>query len=680
MRWVLGAWALCLAGAVHAGETLHERGDFRFGVGPEPAYVVQRPLAEQWDAKAAGATGATWRSWLFDRQVDRRGKQSSYYVEYAYEPKTTSLLGDAGKYQITFNPAYQQLTIHEVRLRRSGAWQDRLDPDNISLARRESGFENDLSDGIVTALIVLNDVRVDDVVSVSYTIRGSNPILSGQDSDLAYFGWQSPMLDAYLRVLDEPGTRLSVHRENGAPEPVLRQTADATELQLHMHGAAGTVNESDYPVWYQPYPRAQVSRERTWSDVVDWALPLYPQVTTPLPDDLEARIATWSRLPSQADKLTAALRAVQDEVRYFGVEMGDNSHRPVAPDQTWIRRRGDCKDKAYLLSTILERLGIPSVPALTSTDEGKAVLDMIPSAYDFDHVIVRSLVAGKPVWVDPTISQQGGAATASNLTRYGVVLPIADGIKALEVVTAPTGVDDGTEVVETYASPVDGREVPLEIRTTYKGRAADARRAGFASERLSDTSRRYADYYRKRFGNLDVVREPEIDDDRARNVMVVTERYRLAAPFEAETAAVMGLTVRADAIDGAAALPATIQRAGPLSFSPRGAYRHEMRVAIPANWKPTFSEESDAVQGSHFDYQRKLTVNGSQAVLTHDMAVRDQDVTGAQAGKHLSDLRKTRDTLGSTLRFRMPQAQAQEERARRLRDLLRDVGAEENAP
>lgn len=673
MRYWIGAYALFLAGWAQATEGVYQRGDFKFEAGPKPAHVIERSIPERWDPAAPGASGATWRSWLYDRQVDRRGQAASVYVDYAYEAKTASLLGDAGKYQITFNPDYQGLTIHRVELRRDGRWSDRLQPDHISLARRENRFEEDLADGEVTALIVLDDVRVDDVVRIAYTITGSNPVLAGQDSDTMYFGWGSPLLDAHFRMIDDPGTRFVVRREHGAPEASQRETDGGAEIQMHAHGVAATVDESNYPIWFQPYPRAQISTQRSWSDVVAWALPLYPKVDEPLPPDLEARIRAWSRLPSQGEQLTAALRAVQDEVRYFGVELGDNSHRPVAPSDTWRRRRGDCKDKAYLLSTILARLGIRGVPALTSTEEGRAVEDMIPSAYDFNHVIVRSQIEGKTVWVDPTSSQQGGDAAASDLSRYGVVLPVAEGITALEQVVAPDSVDAGTEVVESYSPAADGRDVPLEIRTTYKGWAADLRRAGFASERLSDTSRRYADYYRKRFGDLTVVREPEVSDDRGSNVLTVIERYRLADPFEAEGASVRGLTVRADTIDVPAALPTTMQRTGPLYFAWPGTYRHAVRLRIPTEWKPVFGDEHEAVDGTFFDYRRDVVVREGETKLDYSFEVRKSDVASIQASVHVGELRKVQDMLSATLRFRMPQGQDQQDRARRLRELLHNV-------
>src|SRR5690606_18839309 len=146
------------------------------------------------------------------------------------------------------------------------------------------------------------------------------------------------------------------HRENGAPEPVVRDTGDAVEVVLQSHDAPRVVNENQYPAWYQPFALAQVAPRRRWSEVVEWALPLYPRDAS-LPAELERKAGEWARLPTPQARLAAALRLVQDEVRYFGQEIGDSSHRPASPAVTWERRYGDCKDKTYLLVTLLRRLG-----------------------------------------------------------------------------------------------------------------------------------------------------------------------------------------------------------------------------------------------------------------------------------------------------------------------------------
>lgn len=679
-RWV---WALalfialsCAASCAAAAE--HVSGGLRFETGAEPAFVVRRELPARWDPGAAGADDHRWRYWLYDVQSDRRRDQDISYVEHVFEPKSQSLLGDAGRFQIDFNPEFQRLTIHRVELLRDGRWQNRLVPDRISLARREADFEQDMTDGTVTALIVLDDVRVDDIVRVSYSVAGSNPILAGQISDWATLSWRNPTLRSGLRVLYDPGTKFRVHRENTALAPQVRHLADAEEVQVQARGLPATVYEDSYPAWYQPFPTVQIAPDRGWGDVVRWALPLYPRFDQPFDDDLEGRLAKWKALPDQAARLTAALRAVQNDVRYFGIEIGDNSHRPNPPGLVWQRRYGDCKDKVYLLTTLLHRLDIEASPALVSTNRGRAIGDFVPSASVFNHVIVRARIGGETVWVDPTIAQQGGDPRVFDLGDYGMVLPVAEGVTALETVARPREGNAGIEVKERFLPAADGKEATFEVETVYTGASADYQRRNTLSERGTDLSRRYSEYYRKRYGEVETLSEPKIEDDPEHNRLRISERYRLKTPFGDDAAGVRSLEVYAEALQAASELPDALERHGPLEFADRGRYRHEITVQLPERWKPTFTAERSDRNADAFGFHRDVEVDDKSVTVVYELDVKRSEVPQGQVAAHLAELRKVRDDLSATLRFALPVAVGAQQRQERLRALLREV-MEENA-
>lgn len=674
MKGVFGAWVLALSltmGAVAAAEVEHRQGEFRFFVGPVPAFVVPRSVAAQWDPNAPGAEDSVWRYWLYDEQVDRRKGLDAVTIDYAYEARTSSHLGEAGKFKIEFNPEYQRLVLHEVELRRTGKWEDRLLPKKISLARRESDFEKDMADGRVTALIVLDDVRIGDVVRIRYTITGSNPILGGHAWDSLSTAWHQPIHDAHLRVLYDPGTQVRTHLRNGAKAPVVRTGADAVEVRVDVHGAPAIVDEGNYPVWYSPTPRVHFGPARSWGDVVAWAEPLYP-ATSELPSDLQARIAQWNRLPDAPARLRAALRAVQDEVRYFGVEMGSSTHRPNVPADTWRRRFGDCKDKTYLLVTILRELDISAVPALVSTTRGRALLDVEPTAAAFDHVIVRATLGREMVYVDPTMTQQGGDPRKLDLSQYGVALPVASGASALDAITAPKVQTDAIATVERFTpSGADG-QLRLEIETTYRGASADYARRDVATSRNDERQRRYAEYYRKRFGELDVVKAPVVQDDREANTLKIAEAYLLKTPFESEGSQVRGLDVFAEALDGASRLPGQIARTGPLNAGRVAEYGHEIILDAPPGWRSTASNEKDAFASPAFDYSRSVDRKGDEVRVAYSLKVKSRDVEAPALAIHLSELRKVRDNLSARLRFQPPATAIDaSERERRLKQLLR---------
>lgn len=669
------ALALMAAGAAVAGESEHRRGEFRFFVDGEPAFAdTTRQVPSVWDPRAPGATGAAWRVWAFDEQVDRRQGRDHVYVDYAYQAQATAQLGSAGRHQIEFNPEYQKLVLHRVELRRGGQWLNRLEPEQISLARREEGFEDDLSDGNVTALIVLDDVRIEDVVRIRYSIVGSNPIIAGQLVDGNTFGWRSAILWSRLRVLYEPGTKVDVRRERDAPAARTRNTAEASELSFEASHIPAYADEGSYPLWYQPYPAAvSVSRHRAWADVVAWALPLYP-VAGPLPADLEKELAAWTRLPTPQERVTAALRAVQEDVRYFGAEMGANSHRPRSPSETWTRRYGDCKDKVYLLTTLLGRMGIKSAPALVSTRRGKGIADTPAAASAFNHVIVRAEVAGEILWLDPTITSEGGQARQSDASVYGLALPVMTGVTALEPIKAPTDVHDSVEVNERYELSGDGKEVGLVIETVYRGRKANDMRRSLSGARHEEVERRYAEYYRKRFGDLTVVKAPVIRDEREANRLTIAERYRLTSPFERQ-GGTRALEVYAEALSGPAQLPESVERSGPLYAGMPARYRHQIHVKMPERWTVSLGDESEQHASDAFAYERSLTVKDREVELVHDLRITDRDVAADKVGPHLAQLRKVRDGLNSRLPLKVP-GDDRQDRDARLRALLEDLGEE----
>lgn len=670
MRWLAGLACLLLAFAAAAGDTIHARGDFSFVTGPEPAFVERAEVPAQWDPGAPGHDEPRWRYWWYDAQSDRRGGIDQRYVEHVYEPRAVSMLGEAGRFQVSFNPGYETLAFHRVELRRDGRWLDRLAADRISLARRESGFENDLADGNVTALVVLDDVRVGDIVRVSYTITGSNPVLAGQVADWNQLAWRNPVLGNRLRVLFEPGVEPRVYRELTDAEATVTRRDDAVEVVVSSTATAAVVDEGDYPPWYQPYPVVQVAPARSWADVVAWALPLYPAPGA-LPAGLEARVREWARLREPLDRVTAATRAVQDEVRYFGVEMGDNTHRPSPPALTWERRYGDCKDKSYLLAAILRRLGYRAEPALASVHRGRAVAGFVPSASNFDHVIVRAQVGGETLWIDPTLTDRGGRAGDADLSAYGKALPLVAGSAALVDVDRPGADPGGVSVRERHVPAGTGGSMRMEIHTEYRGAAADNTRRAFTTERRDELSRRYADYYRRRFGEIEVLGEPEVRDDRDANVITMTERYLLEDPFD-EEGSVRAFDTYADTLDAPSVLPAVIDRKGPVVARRPGAYRHQIEVQVPDGWTPRFNGSKGSGKASGMGYAHAIGVADGVANLSYQLDVEPAEVVPADVAVHVAGLRQLREGLSARLRYQPAASMVAAERRRRLEALLKE--------
>ena len=662
------AAAVAFGAAATAAET-QQRGEFAFQTGTAPDWVQAHDLPAEWDAKAPGASGESWRYWLIDLQADRRGKARARYYDYAYEPLASEMLSDAAKIEIDFLPDFQQLTIHDVSVRRDGRWQKRLNPAQVTLARRETSFEQDMTTGAVTALLVLEDLRPHDVVRVRYTIEGENPILAGLDDERAPFGAAAPILQRELRVLFDAQASVDVRRLNGAPETTETVHEGTRELRASAHALAKRRNEGAYPLWYWRTPQIALAERHRWADVAAWARALYPPYQ-PLPSDLEQRISDWKKLPHVEDRVAAALEAVQEQVRYFGTEIGANTHRPAEPGETWRVRYGDCKDKARLLAALLDRLGVAAHPALVSSTHGRGVQDLPPSAAAFDHVIVEVELAGETLWLDPTQMQQRGPLRGLDHADFGMALPIAPQTNDLVAVSAPSAVDR-IRTRERFVAAADG-SVALDIETRYTGVAAEQLRRALQLHGQTEMERRYVDFYRKRYG--DVVGQPVsfVRDD-TNNALVVSEKYQLSNPWSTSTPGLHVLETYADEIGSRITLPDIMQREGPLAISHPTDVEQIVDLVLPSGWRWQGEAQSRKIEDAFTRYEKTVRGDaGAVNVTQHYVASRDADDSAA-ANKHLQSLRELNDLVGQRLVLALPEQAADQRRRERLENALRDI-------
>jgi hypothetical protein len=225
--------------------------------------------------------------------------------------------------------------------------------------------------------------------------------------------------------------------------------------------------------------------------------------------------------------------------------------------------------------------------------------------------------------------------------------------------------------------PKDGT-VRYEIETTYTGASATTIRRWLSNLRNDDLERRYADYYRKRYGALDVDQAPVVTDDREHNTLKVVERYVLGNPYEPEEGATRVIDLYAQALNVPTDLPRTMARKGPLDTGLPGRFSHEMHVAVPNGWRPTFTAENVRMQTDAYAYAHDFTLADDSVTVRYELTVKERELPGEAATEHLAELRRMRDALSSRLRFAtQPERLDTAERDARLKALLQDIQAED---
>lgn len=672
--WATLFLALCalswIAAAAKAED--YQRGEFRFTVAPAANWVEPQTVAPQWDEKRLPSAGTRVRSWLYDSQYLRTGGQRERYLDYAYEATASAMLTEVGKVEIGFLPDFERLTIHEISLRRDGTWQSRLKPEAVTLARRETEFERDMALGSVSAMIVLDDVRLGDVVRVRYTVQGHNPIMAGLDHVGAGFALTSVMLVRQLRVLFDADAQVTEYRDAAVAPARVTRGPRQQEWRYRSEAIAAVVPEDRNPHWFSPYPQVLLAEKRSWATVAAWARTLYPE-PAPLPTDLVQRIAQWRALPDAQARIAAALLAVQEDVRYFGVEIGDNTHKPREPAQVWEQRRGDCKDKSRLLVAILAALDIEAHPALVSAGSGKRVSDTPPAASAFDHVIVQVRSDKGLLWLDPTRTGQRGPALAQEVGEFGFALPVADGVRALVAVAPNPESSSRTRVLQRYLPQPEVDAMTMEVRAEYTGAAANSVRNDLRFSGSEALSRRYADFYRRRYAALETLAPLQIDDDDAANRLVLTERYRISKPWSASTAGQRALDIEADSIAGVLALPASLDRRTPLAVAFPNDVSHRVELALPPGWRWTGSPDQHELDDTTAQYRYRVGIEKDTVFSEESVLARASGVPVERMAAHLDWRRAAREQNLQRWIVALPDAQADAARKARLNDLFRGV-------
>lgn len=386
-------------------------------------------------------------------------------------------LNDANSLQLgniafSWNPAAGKPVVHALRVYRDGTVRDVLPTTKFEILRREDQLEAAMLDGMLTATLKVPDLRIGDELEISYSLPVQDPTM-GSDSYGLMFLADKPAPGRFsLRISWVDGQ-----------EPHLRPTADlASKVIRDPHGLSYSVdNPAFLPVPKDSPPRYAWQRIIEFSDFGDWPAvsrrfaPLFGKAATLMPNSAvkqeAARIA--AAYSSPRERADAALKLVQQQVRYVYVGFNGGNLTPAGADETWQRRYGDCKGKTALLLALLNELGISARPVLVSNASVDDGLEMrAPSPAFFDHVLVQAKIDGKELWLDGTLPPVAPSGS-DPLMPYRWVLPVEPDGSALERVEwKPATRPDTVTVLELDARA--GFSEPARIHQTSITRGPQA--------------------------------------------------------------------------------------------------------------------------------------------------------------------------------------------------------------
>jgi Domain of Unknown Function with PDB structure (DUF3857)/Transglutaminase-like superfamily len=657
---MLGMTLLLLAGASVARE--FTRDGIAFAVAPPPSWVVPRGNVPLPTVQVGGA--ATHYGHI-DSQLNRRVTPVQTYAFWSIRANAESALAELGQIPFEFSRDYEQLTLHFVRVCREGRCEERLRGEDVTVARRETELANNMLNGQVTALVVIKDLRVGDVIEVAATWSGENPLLKGLTRDEFALGSQVAIEQRSVRALYPPGALKVIGSEQARPQ--LKRSAAGTELTLTLKQQPAVRHEDRTPLGYRIDPWMQVSREVDWAAVARWAAALYPR-DLPIPPSEQARVAQWRKLPDPLQRAERALRFVQDDIRYFGVFLGDSTHRPNTPEQILEKRYGDCKDKSMLLLSLLRELGINASPALVSIADQDGIRDELPGGNAFDHVIVSFVVDGQRYFVDPTIANERGPLATQATLPYGLALLAEPDTTALTPITGAKEIPLLVEVTERFKRVENGHE--LTTVSTASGTVATNWRASFAETGQAEMANHYLQFNVKRFGAASTLAPLKVLDDAQSGRLSVTERYLLPNIVSERIGQSNLIDLMAYGVGESVVLPQTFERKMPLFGVPRGRYRHVIELELNPGESASIAEDKIALSEPEFTFKRQFAYADGAASIQTELDNQTEVISAERSKTYLQQLKKINEAVHPRLIIAAPASQQKRTREERLRALL----------
>lgn len=604
-----------------------------FEVAPVPAWAVPAPALP-----AEAPPDGVAEMQVVDRQLRVDGPAPELFVRRSWKILSRAGLERFAQVEVSFEPSYQKLALHELWIERDGKRRNVLDPAKVKIIQKESGLEEQLYDGALTALVFLEDARVGDTVGVSYSLTGDNPVFAGHlaralevSGGVAVRAWR-------FRLVGPRDLFVTSRAHHVALDSTVRDVGAAREWVWQAADVKPPPDEDGVPVDEDPNAWLEVSDFHDWAEVVRWARPLFPDAAAS--PELDAEVARLRAAGDAKAQTLAALRFVQDEVRYLGIELGPNSHEPHPPGQVLTQRFGDCKDKAYLLVTLLRRLGLDADVALVNTEIRRGLDGMLPGPNDFDHAIVRTRLGGKTYWLDATRSLEGGALDDLVAPRFDRALVLDPATTGLETIPRwkPSGPLERVE--ETYAeSPARG-DVALTVVTRYAGPRADEMRRTLGETTLEALGKRYLDFYRAEDLELKSTGPLQVKDDRAAGTLTVTERYDVSHFWDAAG----HHTFDGAPIREALRVPRVRERRAGFELGPPQWVRYEVRLERALHGEASASQTHQ--EGPHLTFAHDYDSTDRLFKLDMELHTDDAVLRPDELGKYLSTVEGIKDRLG----------------------------------
>ena len=567
-------------------------------------------------------------------------KQISLADKSEYVRRSKKIISQAGvqnasEISVSFDPSYEQLIFHSIHIIRNGEILNRLQLSKIKTVHQEKELTNFIYNGLLNAILILEDVRQGDIIEYSYTIKGFNPIFKNKYAEVYSMEYGVPVYEIYYKLIVPSERKMSFKNLNLTLQPVTTSINGQQVYEWHRKNVSPIILQDYTPSWYDPYAKILVSEFNSWKEVNDLEMELFPLkklLSQALLKKIKEIQTTYNTDDERAQR---ALRFVQDDIRYMGIEMGENSHRPADPSKVFAQRFGDCKEKSYLLCCILNALGIEANPVLINTDIKKNISTLLPALTDFDHVTVRVKLGNVYYWFDPTIAYQRGNIKNLFYPDYQAGLVISDTTASLTSIGFRNISSLHVQDYFTVRSMFGGGY--LKVVSVFQGSTADEQRNNFNNQSISELMTSYQKFYASYYEDIKADSLTYTDND-STGIFITTEYYHIPNFWTEDKSKGNKFSFSPFIINNILRRPKEKDRTMPFKLLFPAKYQEDITVDLPQNWKVT-EDETHLKNASYACNSKFYCVDNKVRLITEYENFRD-NVTIDEASNYFRDLNK----------------------------------------
>ncbi|QYJ88927.1 DUF3857 domain-containing transglutaminase family protein [Shewanella halotolerans] len=615
-------------------------GDYQIAIAPTSQWIIPQPLA----SIGLNKDKSPIHYRMVGRQERFTANSNEYYQDFAATALNQEGVKELSKIELTFNPEFEKLTLHTLEVERKSSWQDRLDSAKIDVIHQEQELSSDLFNGLATAVIVLKDVRVGDTVRYQYTIEGRNPVYGEEFGSTYPMGWEIAVDKLHLRIVNASDKPFYI-QENKIGKPTTSDSVHGKVYEWNISNVSKYKYEEGIPTSYLWAPVIFVSSAGSWAEVNRWALAHYhfaEQRSKLLQDYIDEVTKAYS---TKTEQIAEFIRFVQQDVRYFGIEIGQNSHIPHSPNTVFERRYGDCKDKASLLIALFDAIDVKSSPALVNSERGEALNERQASPMLFNHVINYFSYDGKPYFIDATNNHQAVGLNAITQPDFGFALVLDEKTQSLTAMPKADIRVDRVEIEQHYVSSNYESPVDLYITTKYLGHEADYMRYQLASVSHSEIEQHYLNYYAKFYRDIQLATPTQVTDIKDKsNELVLSEHYRIGDFWQPQNKT-LNFGLFASYVKNYVELPKVIHRSQPLALPSMVTVEQTLKVSMPENIDYQISEQDKQISSKGIDYRSTEAYINGQFIRRHKLIIDEKTLSTKESKDFIDALREVDDDL-----------------------------------